>query len=155
MQQAFLGLGVGQGDRVAGLMPNMPETIAATPAAASIGAVWSSASPDFGPRGALDRFGQIAPKLFIAADGYYYAGKVIDNPWKIAVGADFAYPECTGRKPAGTSTWDCPQTAVASGARITTHLIDALSERKKRYGLGSACIGGGQGIALIVESLPQ
>ena len=83
MQQAFRGLGVGQGDRVAGLMPNMPETIAATLAAASIGAVWSSASPDFGSRGALDRFGQIEPKLFIAADGYYYAGKVIDNADKL------------------------------------------------------------------------
>jgi len=84
LQQAFRGFGVGPGDRVAGLMPNMPEAIAATLAAASIGAVWSSASPDFGPRGALDRFGQIAPKLFIAADGYYYAGKVIDNADKLA-----------------------------------------------------------------------
>jgi acetoacetyl-CoA synthetase len=83
MQQAFRDLGIGPGDRVAGLMPNMPETIAATLAAASIGAVWSSASPDFGTRGALDRFGQIEPKLFIAADGYYYAGKVIDNSAKL------------------------------------------------------------------------
>ncbi|HET7716304.1 MAG TPA: acetoacetate--CoA ligase [Bauldia sp.] len=83
MQQAFRSLGVGPGDRVAALMPNMPETIAAMLAAASIGAVWSSASPDFGPRGALDRFGQIGPKLFIAADGYYYAGKVIDNAEKL------------------------------------------------------------------------
>ena len=84
MQQAFRRLGVGPGDRVAGLMPNMPETIAATLAAASIGAVWSSASPDFGVRGALDRFGQIEPRLFIAADGYFYAGKVIDNADKLA-----------------------------------------------------------------------
>jgi acetoacetyl-CoA synthetase len=84
LQQAFRDLGLGPGDRVAGLMPNMPETIAATLAAASIGAVWSSASPDFGTRGALDRFGQIAPKLLIAADGYYYAGKTIDNAAKLA-----------------------------------------------------------------------
>jgi acetoacetyl-CoA synthetase len=84
LQQAFRDLGIGVGDRVAGLMPNMPEAIAATLAAASLGAVWSSASPDFGPRGALDRFGQIAPKLFIATDGYYYAGKVIDNADKLA-----------------------------------------------------------------------
>ena len=84
LQQAFRALDIGPGDRIAGLMPNMPEAIAATLAAASIGAVWSSASPDFGPRGALDRFGQIAPKLFIAADGYYYAGKVIDNSDKLA-----------------------------------------------------------------------
>ena len=84
LQQAFRDVGIGPGDRVAALMPNMPETIAATLAAASLGAVWSSASPDFGPRGALDRFGQIAPKLLIAANGYYYAGKVIDNGDKLA-----------------------------------------------------------------------
>ncbi len=77
LQQALRGLGVEPGDRVAALMPNMPETIAAMLAVASIGAVWSSASPDFGPRGALDRFGQIAPKVLIACDGYYYAGKTI------------------------------------------------------------------------------
>ncbi|MEP0322903.1 acetoacetate--CoA ligase [Bauldia litoralis] len=77
LQQALADFGVEPGDRVAALMPNMPETIAAMLAVASIGAVWSSASPDFGPRGALDRFGQIAPKVFIACDGYYYAGKTI------------------------------------------------------------------------------
>jgi acetoacetyl-CoA synthetase len=78
LQQALAARGIGPGDRVAALMPNLPETIAAMLATASLGAVWSSASPDFGPRGALDRFGQIAPKLLIACDGYYYAGKVID-----------------------------------------------------------------------------
>ncbi|MEO8667298.1 MAG: acetoacetate--CoA ligase [Bauldia sp.] len=77
LQQAFRDLGVGEGDRVAAILPNMPETIAAVLATASLGAVWSSASPDFGPRGALDRFGQIEPKLLIACDGYYYAGKTI------------------------------------------------------------------------------
>ncbi len=77
LQQALRDMGVGPGDHVAALMPNMPETIAALLAAASLGGVWSSASPDFGPRGALDRFGQIAPKVLIACDGYYYAGKTI------------------------------------------------------------------------------
>jgi len=67
--------GVVAGDRVAGFMPNMPETIIAMLAAASIGAIWSSASPDFGIRGVLDRFGQIEPKILFAADGYYYSGK--------------------------------------------------------------------------------
>ena len=67
--------GVGPGDRVAALLPNMPETIAAMLATASLGAVWSSASPDFGRAGVLDRFGQIEPKLFLAGDGYCYAGK--------------------------------------------------------------------------------
>ncbi len=75
LQQAFLAAGLGPGDRVAALLPNVPVAVAAMLAAASIGAVWSSASPDFGPAGVLDRFGQIAPKLLIACDGYRYGGK--------------------------------------------------------------------------------
>ena len=78
LQQALVAAGVKSGDRVAAMMPNMPETIAAMLATASIGAVWSSCSPDFGPRGVLDRFGQIEPTVFIACDGYYYGGKTID-----------------------------------------------------------------------------
>jgi acetoacetyl-CoA synthetase len=77
LQQAFRDFGIRPGDRVAAMMPNLPETIAAMLAATSLGAVWSSASPDFGPKGVLDRFGQIEPKLFIACDGYYYAGKTV------------------------------------------------------------------------------
>lgn len=76
-QQAFRALGIREGDRVAALMPNMPESIVGFLAAASLGATWSSASPDFGVTGVLDRFGQIAPKLLIACDGYYYNGKTI------------------------------------------------------------------------------
>ncbi|MBV8568595.1 MAG: acetoacetate--CoA ligase [Methylobacteriaceae bacterium] len=75
LQQALREAGVTAGDRVAAMMPNMPETIAGMLATASLGAVWSSCSPDFGERGVLDRFGQIAPKIFIACDGYHYAGK--------------------------------------------------------------------------------
>jgi len=70
--------GVQPGDRVAAIMPNMPETIVAMLAAASLGAIFSSTSPDFGAGGVLDRFSQIEPKILIAADGYYYQGKVID-----------------------------------------------------------------------------
>jgi acetoacetyl-CoA synthetase len=78
--QALLSeTGVGAGDRVAAIMPNMPESKAALLGAASVGAVWSSCSPDFGVRGVLDRFGQIEPKILIACDGYYYAGKTIDR----------------------------------------------------------------------------
>ncbi len=77
LAQAFRAEGVVAGDRIAAMMPNMPETIAAMLACASIGAVWSSCSPDFGERGVLDRFGQIEPKLFVTVDGYYYAGKAI------------------------------------------------------------------------------
>jgi acetoacetyl-CoA synthetase len=71
-------LGVGRGDRVAGWLPNRPETVVAALATASIGAVWSSCSPDFGKGAVLDRFGQIAPKVLIATDGYFYNGKRIE-----------------------------------------------------------------------------
>ena len=70
--------GVGPGHRVAGWMPNLPEAVIAMLATASLGATWSSCSPDFGTKGVLDRFGQIAPTVLIAADGYWYAGKRID-----------------------------------------------------------------------------
>ncbi|MDA7947474.1 MAG: acetoacetate--CoA ligase [Hyphomicrobiaceae bacterium] len=74
-QQTFKAMGLKQGDRVAAMMPNMPEAIIAFLAAASIGAVWSSCSPDFGVQGVLDRFGQIEPKLFVACEGYWFNGK--------------------------------------------------------------------------------
>jgi acetoacetyl-CoA synthetase len=76
---ALADLGVGEGDRVAGFMPNMPETVVAMLATASLGAIWSSCSPDFGVQGVLDRFGQIEPKVLFCPDGYYYNGKVIDS----------------------------------------------------------------------------
>jgi acetoacetyl-CoA synthetase len=78
LAQALRARGVVAGDRVAGYLPNMPEAIVAMLAATSIGAVWSSCSPDFGVQGVLDRFGQIEPKVLIAADGYFYGGKTID-----------------------------------------------------------------------------
>lgn len=84
LQQLFLSLKVKKGDRIAAMMPNMPETVAAMLAAASIGAVWSSCSPDFGEQGVLDRFGQIEPVVFIAPDGYWYNGKAIEVADKIA-----------------------------------------------------------------------
>jgi acetoacetyl-CoA synthetase len=70
--------GVQPGDRVAGYLPNLPETVIAMLAATSLGAVWSSCSPDFGLSGVLDRFGQITPKVLFAADGYRYAGNTLD-----------------------------------------------------------------------------
>ncbi|MGN6468581.1 MAG: acetoacetate--CoA ligase [Rhizobiaceae bacterium] len=84
MQQLFLAEGVRAGDRIAAMMPNMPETVAGMLAAASLGAIWSSCSPDFGVQGVLDRFGQIEPVLFIAADGYWYNGRRIDIGEKVA-----------------------------------------------------------------------
>ena len=71
--------GVVAGDRVVGFMPNLPETVIAMLAAVSIGAVWSSCSPDFGVAGVMDRFGQIAPKVLFTADGYFYNGKTVDS----------------------------------------------------------------------------
>jgi len=70
--------GVRSGDRIAAYMPNLPETIVAALGTASIGAVWSSCSPDFGVQGVLDRFGQIEPRILVAADGYFFAGKRFD-----------------------------------------------------------------------------
>jgi acetoacetyl-CoA synthetase len=75
---AFAAMGIGPGDRVAGYLPNLPETVIAMLAATSLGAIWSSCSPDFGANGVLDRFGQIRPRLLVCADGYRYAGKEID-----------------------------------------------------------------------------
>jgi acetoacetyl-CoA synthetase len=75
---ALRDMGVGIGDRVAGFLPNIPETIIAMLATTTLGAVWSSCSPDFGVQGVLDRFGQIEPKVLVCADGYQYAGKKID-----------------------------------------------------------------------------
>ena len=84
MAQALRSAGVGKGDRVAGLVPNMPIAVIGWLATASIGAIWSSASPDFGVEGVLDRFGQIEPKVLITVDGYYYNGKTIDIGDKVA-----------------------------------------------------------------------
>ncbi len=78
LSQAYLSAGIEPGDRIAGYLPNMPEAVIAMLAAAAIGAVWSSCSPDFGTEGILDRFGQIEPRILVAADGYFYNGKTHD-----------------------------------------------------------------------------
>lgn len=78
LASALQSMGVGEGDRVAGLLPNRPEAVVAMLACASLGAVWSSCSPDFGAGAVLDRFGQIRPRVLFATDGYFYNGKTID-----------------------------------------------------------------------------
>ena len=83
LSSALRKIGIQQGDRVAGFMPNMPETIIAMLATAAIGAIWSSSSPDFGIKGVLDRFTQIEPKVLFAANGYYYNGKKFDSLEKL------------------------------------------------------------------------
>ena len=79
LAQALADCGVGPGDRVAGFLPNLPETAIAMLATTSLGAIWSSCSPDFGIKGVMDRFGQIAPKVLFVADGYHYGGKTLDS----------------------------------------------------------------------------
>ena len=82
--RALAKAGIKSGDRVCAVVPNHPETIVAFLAVASLGAIWSSCSPDFGERGILDRFGQIAPKLMFTCDAYFYAGKTHGLSEKIA-----------------------------------------------------------------------
>ncbi|MCC7080792.1 MAG: acetoacetate--CoA ligase [Burkholderiales bacterium] len=84
LAQALRDAGVQPGDRVAAYMPNIPGTVIAMLAAASIGAVFSSCSPDFGVQGVLDRFGQIEPRILFAADGAFYGGKMIDTIDRVA-----------------------------------------------------------------------
>ncbi len=83
-QQALAAAGVEAGDRVAAFMPNMPETLIAMLATASLGGTFTSCSPDFGVQGVLDRFGQVEPKVLVCCDGYYYNGKVIETLPRIA-----------------------------------------------------------------------
>lgn len=93
---AFKQQGVVAGDRVAAMMPNCIETIIAMLATTSLGAIWSSCSPDFGVQGVVDRFGQIEPKLFITVDGYFYNGKQLDISEKVnAIRAELSSVETT------------------------------------------------------------
>jgi acetoacetyl-CoA synthetase len=84
LAQALRDTGVNKGDRVAAFVANMPETIVGMLAASSIGAIWSSCSPDFGVQGVLDRFGQIEPRVLLAVDGYHYNGKTVETLDRVA-----------------------------------------------------------------------
>src|SRR4051794_261757 len=84
VRAGLVALGVGEGDRVAAYMPNIAETVAAFFATASLGAIWSSAAPEFGARSVIDRFAQIEPKVLLAIDGYRYGGKDFDCTEKVA-----------------------------------------------------------------------
>ncbi len=84
IRAGLVALGVGEGDRVCAYLPNIPETIAAFLATASLGAVWSSAAPEFGARSVIDRFAQIEPTVFVAIDGYRYGGKDFDRAAQVA-----------------------------------------------------------------------
>ncbi len=108
LAQALKAAGVEPGDRVAGFMPNMPETVMAMLAASSLGAVWSSCSPDFGVQGVLDRFGQIEPKVLFCPDGYFYNGKAHDSLARVA--------EFTARLPSLAQVVVVPYLAEAGAA---------------------------------------
>lgn len=84
VRRALVGLGVHAGDRVAAYAPNIPETLVAFLATASIGAIWASCAPEFGTRSVLDRLTQIRPKVLIAVDGYRYGGRAIDRRTEVA-----------------------------------------------------------------------
>ena len=77
-------LGVGRGDRVAAYLPNIPETVVALLATASLGAVWSSCAPEFGTRSVVDRLRQIEPAVLLAVDGYRYGERVVDRAAEVA-----------------------------------------------------------------------
>ena len=83
MASYFKSIGIKKGDKIVGYIPNLPETVICMLASTSIGAIWSSCSPDFGVVGVLDRFEQIIPKLLIVSDGYYYKGKLINYSEKV------------------------------------------------------------------------
>lgn len=93
LQQAFVDHGIKKGDRIAAMIANTPHAIIGLLAASSIGAVWTSCSPDFGVQGALDRFGQIEPKLLLVSDGYFYNGKLINIGGKVSEIAEKLMPE--------------------------------------------------------------
>jgi acetoacetyl-CoA synthetase len=113
---AFRGAGLAAGDRVAAYMPNMPETVVAMLAAASLGAVFSTCSPDFGVQGVVDRFGQIAPKILVAADGYFHNGKTFDSLGKLAQVADQL--DSLGRVVVVPYVREAPDLTGVRGARL-------------------------------------
>jgi len=119
MAQAMRGMGLGEGDRVAAYMPNMPETVIAMLAANSIGAIFSSASPDFGVQGVVDRFGQIEPRLLILADGYHYGGKTLSCLDKL--------PEILARMPCIERAVVVPYVGEAIAADGRVQSLDAFT----------------------------
>ncbi len=123
LASALTALGVEPGDRVAALLPNCAEAVVAMLAAASIGAIFSTCSPDFGAASIIDRFGQIEPKVLIAADGYFYAGKHIDGLPKLA--------EVARRLPSAAAVivaGYCEARPDLSGIARARHLSDVFAE---------------------------
>ncbi|MEP5566386.1 MAG: acetoacetate--CoA ligase [Halioglobus sp.] len=114
--------GVQPGDRVAGFMPNIEETVVAMLAATSLGALWSSCSPDFGINGVMDRFGQIEPKILFAADGYYYNGKACDSLERVA--AICAQIQSVEKVVIAPVISEAPDIAAIKGAELFDDYLD-------------------------------
>lgn len=130
LSQAFRAMGIQPGDRIAAMMPNMPETVACMLAAASIGAIWSSCSPDFGEQGVMDRFGQIEPKLFISCSGYWYNGKLQNIAAKVgAIAGKLAAPTIIVPYAGGVTS---VQEAVP-GARLLEDVIQPYEVRPVEF----------------------
>lgn len=128
LAQELKALGVTSGDRITGYLPNMPETVVAMLAATSLGAAWSSCSPDFGVQGVLDRFGQIEPKVFFCTDGYFYNGKRHDVRTKNAeILASLPSVEHVIVAPYDPA--DRPDIADMPGARLLADVQDAHAPR--------------------------
>jgi acetoacetyl-CoA synthetase len=135
---ALRAMGVVKGDRVAAYLPNLPAAVVAMLATASIGAIFSSASPDFGVQGVLDRFGQIEPKVLFACDGYWYNGKMNDCLGKVAeIAAGLPsldrvvivpYVGNAAETAAGGSI-----TAIRQGVMLADFLAPFVAERKVRF----------------------
>jgi acetoacetyl-CoA synthetase len=135
---ALRAMGVVKGDRVAAYLPNLPAAVVAMLATASIGAIFSSASPDFGVQGVLDRFGQIEPKVLFACDGYWYNGKINDCLGKVAeIAAGLPsldrvvivpYVGNAAETAAGGSI-----TAIRQGVMLADFLAPFVAERKVRF----------------------
>jgi acetoacetyl-CoA synthetase len=132
---ALRAMGVVKGDRVAAYLPNLPAAVVAMLATASIGAIFSSASPDFGVQGVLDRFGQIEPKLLFACDGYWYNGKVNDCLGKVAeIAARLPSLERVVIVPyAGTATEGAGTAGIRQGVSLAEFLAPHVAERKIRF----------------------
>lgn len=136
---ALTEAGIGPGDRVAAMLPNVPEAIEAVLGTSATGAVWSSCSPDFGVRGVLDRFGQIGPKAFFVCDGYYYGGKTFDCADKVL--------EITDSLPSVELI--VVVTYIGSAGRLAQQLSEKLKGRRTRV------VTWGEAVAARAETAPR
>jgi acetoacetyl-CoA synthetase len=128
-QQFLIAQGVTKGDRVAAFMPNTPETLIAMLAATSLGVLWSSASPDFGVQGILDRFGQIEPKVLLVTDGYFYNGKWIDCRAKIE---EFV-PQVTSIKKTVLVSYEVKQVEAFAGALLWSDILKQYQPKQIEF----------------------